>query len=213
MKYKLIIFDLDGTLVDAYKAITKSFNYVMRILGYPLRSEKVIRKAVGWGDENLLKPFVKNKDLKRALFLYRRHHKMSLLKYTRLYPDTLKLLKKIKEKGIKVAVASNRPTKFSQILIKHLGLDKFIDYILCADKLRYIKPHPYILNKILKYFSIKCKKEVLYVGDMTIDIQAGRNANIDTVAISRGSSSKSQLKKEKPLKIIDNLLEILELIK
>lgn len=63
---RLIIFDLDGTLVDAYKAITDSFNYTMRSIGARQRNSSVIRRSVGWGDENLLKPFIKERDLKKA---------------------------------------------------------------------------------------------------------------------------------------------------
>ena len=58
---KLIIFDLDGTLLDAYRAIVRSFNYTMGRLGYPAQDALVIRRAVGWGDARLLKPFIRVK--------------------------------------------------------------------------------------------------------------------------------------------------------
>jgi len=61
-RIKLIIFDLDGTLVDAYPAIISSFNYTMQKLNYPVQDVLTIRRAVGWGDENLLRPFIKEKD-------------------------------------------------------------------------------------------------------------------------------------------------------
>jgi len=66
---KLIIFDLDGTLVNAYPAIIKSFNYTMQKLGYPKQSNLNIRRAVGWGDDNLLKPFLNSKDLKKPFII------------------------------------------------------------------------------------------------------------------------------------------------
>ncbi len=77
---KLIIFDLDGTLVDAYPAIISSFNYTMQKLNYPVQDVLTIRRAVGRGDENLLKPFIKEKDACVALSIYRKHHKLALLK-------------------------------------------------------------------------------------------------------------------------------------
>jgi len=98
---KLIIFDLDGTLVDAYAAINSSFNYVMRKLGLKPQRADSIRRSVGWGDANLLKPYVPEKNLKRALSLYRKHHKYSLLKHTHLYPHALPLLRYLKAKGYK----------------------------------------------------------------------------------------------------------------
>jgi phosphoglycolate phosphatase len=201
---KLIIFDLDGTLVDAYGAINSSFNYVMRKLGEKPQNTDTIRRAVGWGDLNLLKPFVPVKNLKHALGLYRNHHKHSLLKHSRLYPHVLHLLSQLKAAGFKLAVASNRPTKFSLILLRHLRIRAFFDYVLCADKLKHGKPHPQILNKIIKRFAFK-KSQALYVGDMAIDAQAGRRAKVKTIIVTGGSSSNFEIKKEKPFKVISSV--------
>lgn len=198
---RLVIFDLDGTLVDAYPAITSSFNHAMQSLGYPARSPRVIRRAVGWGDEALLKPFIKQKDLARALRLYRNHHKTALLEGSRLFPKVIGFLNYLKDKGYLLAVASNRPTKFSRILIRHLEIDKYFDYVLCADKLKHGKPHPEILNLIRRHFSFKIN-QVIYVGDMDIDAQAGRRAGIKTVIVTTGSSSLPEIKKERPWRLI-----------
>jgi HAD superfamily hydrolase (TIGR01549 family) len=198
---KLIIFDLDGTLIDAYAAISSSFNYVMRRLGLKTQSATLIRSLVGWGDADLLKPYVLKKDLESTLNLYRHHHKTSLLRYTHLYPHVRSLLQRLKLKGYKLAVASNRPSKFSQILLKHLKIMGFFDYVLCADQVGSAKPHPKMLNKIVKRFRLK-KSQALYVGDMVIDAQAGRRAKIDTVIVTSGSSSKRDIKRERPFRII-----------
>lgn len=208
---RLIIFDLDGTLVDAYPAITGSFNYAMRSLGYPARSPGVIRRAVGLGDEELLRPFVKQEDLAKALRLYRSHHQTALLEGSRLFPGVKGLLNYSRGKGYLLAVASNRPTKFSRILIRHLKIDKYFDYVLCADKLRQGKPHPEILNKIRRHFSLKID-QALYVGDMVIDALAGRRAGINTVLVTTGSSSRSQIKKEEPYRIIRGIKGLLKML-
>ena len=207
---KLIIFDLDGTLVDAYAAIGSSFNYVMRELRLKPQSLTTIRRLVGWGDINLLKPFLRQGDLEQALSLYRNHHKYSLLKHSHLYPFARSLLRRLKKKGIKLAIASNRPSEFSHILLKHLGIGILFDYVLCADQSRYGKPHPQMLNKIVKRFGFK-KSQALYVGDMVIDAQAGRRARINTVIVTSGSSSKLEIKKEKPFKIISAISRLREL--
>ncbi|MDD5130057.1 MAG: HAD family hydrolase [Candidatus Omnitrophica bacterium] len=208
---KLIIFDLDGTLIDAYAAIGESFNYVMRNLGLKPQSEGAVRRLVGWGDINLLTPYVLPAGLKSALKLYRGHHKHSLLKYAHLYPGVRSLLLALKKKDYKLAVASNRPSKFSRILLKHLGISVFFDYVLCADQSRYGKPHPEMLNKIVRRFRFK-KSQALYVGDMVIDAQAGKRAKIRTIIVTSGSSSRPDIKKEHPFMIIPAVRRLLKLL-
>lgn len=209
---KLIIFDLDGTLVDAYAAINSSFNYVLRKLGLKPQRADTIRRSVGWGDRNLLKPYVPGKDLRRALSLYRKHHRYSLLKHAHLYPHVGSLLRHLKAEGYKLAVASNRPTEFSLILLRHLRLMDLFDYVLCADKLKSGKPYPEILNKIIQRFGFK-KSQVLYVGDMAIDAQAGRRARVNTVIVSGGSSSNLEIKREKPFRVISSIGKFAGLLK
>ena len=204
---KLIIFDLDGTLVDAYAAIGSSFNYVMRKLVLKQQSISTVRRLVGWGDINLLKPYVRQGDLKYALSLYRRHHKYSLLKHAHLYPYARSLLRRLRKKGYKLAVASNRPSKFSRILLRHLNIGIFFDYVLCADQIRSGKPNPEILNKIVKRFAFN-KSQALYVGDMVIDAQAGKRAKINTVIVTSGSSNKPEIKREQPFRIISAISDL-----
>jgi HAD superfamily hydrolase (TIGR01549 family) len=204
---RLVIFDLDGTLINAYRAIHKSLNFTMARLGYPCQVISVVRRAVGWGDKNLLRPFVDKKDLAVALGIYRKHHEKSLVKYSRAFSGVKKLLSFLKSKRYKLAVASNRPTKFSLILLDHLGLNKYFDYVLCADKLKKGKPDPQILRKIMKNFSLS-RKQTLYVGDMAIDAQAGKRAAIKTVVVTTGSSRLSEIRKEKPYAVIRKVTDL-----
>ncbi len=208
---RLIIFDLDGTLVDAYQAITSSFNYTMQRLNYPPQDAVTIRRAVGWGDDNLLKPFIKEKDLLCARAIYRSHHKVALLKKSRLFPEVDRILDYLKNKGYILAVASNRPSRFSRILIRHLRIKDYFDYVLCADKLKHIKPHPEIINKIRQRFGLN-PGQVIYVGDMTIDALAGKRAKVKTIIVTTGSSTKSDIEREKPYRIINRIRELLKIL-
>lgn len=210
-KFKLIIFDIDGTLVNSYPAIISSFNYTMQKLGLAKQKSIVIRKSVGLGDELLLKPFVGNKNIAKAIKFYRAHHRKSLLKKTYFMPYAKQLLTYLKNKGYKLAIASNRPKKFSNILLKHLKIIKLFDYVLCKDELRFGKPHPSILNKIIHKFNIS-KPEALYVGDMAIDVCTGKRAGIKTFAVATGSSSLSELKREKPDFLAKNLSKMFEIL-
>lgn len=204
MKTKLVIFDLDGTLADAYKAIISSVRFTLKELGYRKVSARRIRKAVGWGDERLLLAFIDSRYLRTALAIYRRHHRLSLKKYSYLLPSARELLGYLADRGIKIAIASNRPTEFTNIILNNLKIKKYFDYVLCADKLAQGKPHPRILLNIIQKLKVN-PSEVLYVGDMAIDVQTAHRAGVRAIAVSGGSSAIAEIKKAKPFKIIRSL--------
>jgi len=206
---KLIIFDIDGTLVDAYTAISKSLNFTLKKLGYPAIGISEVRRAVGHGDRNFMEQFVARKDVTEGLMLYRPHHGKSLIRYSKVIPGARKLLRDLKKKGYKLAIASNRPPKFSKILLKHLGLLKYFDMVACAKDKTEIKPKPILIPKILRKLAVK-KEEVIYVGDMTVDVHAGHNAGVKVIAVLGGSSSASELKNARPCAILRKLPGLLQ---
>ncbi len=208
---KAVIFDLDGTLIDAYQAIEKSLNFTLRSLGYKTVSYARARRAVGQGDRNFIAQFVKTADIAKGLAIYRKHHRVSLPRYSIVKPQARQTLAVLRKRGVKLAVASNRPTKFSSILIRHLDLEKYFNLIACADKKQELKPAPYLLKLALKKFKIK-PSEALYVGDMVYDIAAGKNAGVKTVAILGGSDSRKELSRLRPYKIITKLRQLLKII-
>ena len=163
-----------------------------------------IRRAVGGGDKKLVEQFVDIKDLEEAISLYRKHHKTALLKYSVLMPNAESVLRYLKGKKYKLAVASNRPTKFSRILTRHLKIAQYFDYSLCADKLKFGKPHPEILLKIIQRLGVK-RTQSLYVGDMAIDAQAGKRAGVKTIIVATGSSTILEIRKAGPQRVIRNL--------
>lgn len=210
MKKKFFIFDLDGTLIDAYPAIVSSFNFTMEKLECKPQKPGVIKKNVGWGDINLLRPFVESQDLGKAVRIYRRHHVSSLLEGgARLMPYAYALLLFLTKKGVKVAVATNRPTRFTKIVLRHLKIEHFFVKILCADRLKFAKPNPLVLNKLVRYVKIP-KSAVMYVGDMVLDVKTGKRAGIDTFAVATGSSTRLELKKIKPVYLVKDLNEMLK---
>jgi HAD superfamily hydrolase (TIGR01509 family) len=194
---ELIIFDLDGTLVNAYPAITSSFNHTMQRLGYPVQSPEIVRRAVGGGDRNLLLPFVRKSHLDCALAIYRRHHAGALKKLAVLMPGAGKILREMKQHNLKLAIASNRPRRFSLILLENLGIRRLFDAVVCKDMVRFGKPHPLMLNTIMRLLHVAPHKTV-YVGDMIVDIEAGKRAHVFTVAVTTGSNSAQELRASHP---------------
>ncbi len=210
---KLVIFDLDGTLVNAYPAVSQSVNYTLKSLGLAPRSHDQIKRSVGGGDRKLMIHFVGKKLADQAITIYRPHHTKALgvKGAVKLLPGALAVLKYLKAEGYKLAIASNRPTKFTRIILKTLGILEFFDMVLCADRAKQPKPYPDILLSIAK--RLKCdKSEVLYVGDMTIDVECGRRAGVRTVAVGTGSSSKKELNDLKPWAFIDKMVSLKSII-
>ncbi len=203
---KLVIFDLDGTLVNAYPAVTHSVNYVLHKLGFSRRSYAFIKAAVGWGDRHLMADLVGEDLADKAIKLYRPHHAKALCISggVKFLPDAKALLSFLKKHGYKLAIASNRPTRFTRIILRTLKITKFFDMVLCADRASRPKPYPDMLLDIVRELKVK-KTEVLYVGDMTIDLITGQKAGIRTIAVSTGSSSVKELKDLKPEAILSRI--------
>lgn len=205
---KLFIFDLDGTLVDAYKAIEKSINFTLNKLGCPLVTYGEVKRKVGRGDRLFMKEFFPEKDVKEVLKIYKAHHAEALLRYARLRPYAKRLLYVLKKRKKFIAIASNRPSYFTKIILKKLGIKKYFDIILCADQIHSLKPSPKIIYSIMKKLGVE-KKDTIYVGDMDIDMETASRGNVDAIFITGGSSTVNSVKKYKK-KIISSLDEILQ---
>lgn len=207
---KIFIFDLDGTLADAYRAIEKSLNFTRRRLGLSSVSYLEAKKKVGRGDRVFMETFFPKKNFKAALAMYRAHHRQALVRHSRLKFSVKKVLYALKKKNKILAIASNRPHAFTEIILKARGINTCFDMVLCADDIRSNKPHPKILYAILKKFKLK-KEDAVFVGDMDIDLETAYRAGIDAVFIRGGSSSLAAVKKYKNKKVISSLRELLDL--
>ena len=208
---KLVIFDLDGTLVDAYQGVASSLNYALAQMNCAPVDDESIKRSVGRGDRHLVATFLTEDDVDKALSIFRQHHARALKEGTVFLPGAKQLLNKLKAKKYALAVASNRPTRFTHIILKHLGLQQTFDYVLCGDKVARPKPAADILEQVLKKFSLT-PNEVLYVGDMTVDVQTGNNAGIKTVAVVTGSSTKEELTSLQPFRIIDQVSHVAQIV-
>ncbi|MDP2921840.1 MAG: HAD family hydrolase [Candidatus Omnitrophota bacterium] len=204
---RLFIFDLDGTLADAYLAIQRSMNYTLKNLGYPPVSLLEVKRKVGKGDKRFITSFFPEKDEEKAIEIYRRHHKKSLLRYSKPKPYSRELLYMLKRRKKIIAIASNRPSYFTNLIIKKTGLARYIDLVLCADEINSLKPKPKILNVIMRKFQVK-KQDTVYIGDMDIDMETARRARVDAIFVTGGSSSLKSVKKYRK-KVISKLNKIL----
>ena len=209
MTKKLFIFDLDGTLIDAYPAIVESMNHTLRQLNHPEADPEKIIRAVGAGNDGLMKKFFSDQEVPEARQIYREHHRVNLAGKISLLPGALALLQNLKAKGKLLAVASNRPKETAVLLIKILGLESYFDRVLTGEEVREPKPAPDILIALLEYFRVS-KEEAIYVGDMDIDVQTGAAAGVKTIIVVTGSSTREEVEAAQPDLIIDSLEDLPE---
>lgn len=205
---KLVIFDLDGTLVDAYPAIMDSINYMMGKMGLARQSLRTVTRSVGHGVDNLIRCFVEEGQVEEALEIFRAHHEKRLRRKLKIMPGTRRVLSTLKKRGCLMAIASNRPTKFCRIILRQLGIDRYFDWVICGDAVKRPKPYPDVLRAILQAAHVRASQAV-YVGDMTVDVLCGRRARVFTVTLPTGSNSLAELEALKPDLMISGLSKIL----
>ena len=198
---------MDGTLVDAYKAVASSLNHAFSVFGFPSVDDVTIQRSVGWGDKMLVGKFVPPEKIDQVLSVYRTHHTRALRSGTKFLPGTKAVLDALKKDGYTLAIASNRPSRFTHIILKHLIIEGYFTAVVCADQVENPKPAPDMLKAILK----RCRlgpQEALYVGDMTIDAQTGQEAGVRTVCVVSGSSTQEEIQKLKPFRIIHQIKDL-----
>ena len=195
---KLVIFDMDGTLIDSKKDITISVNHI-RKLHYNLEplSEEFVVEAINMEVRNLPKLFYntqvyEQKDRDVFESFYEKQCTQNLY----LYNGIKEVLLTLKDKGIKLSVATNAPTKFAKLMLNSLGVKNMFDVIVGADEVSMPKPSPQMLYKILGFYNFdKLKDKAWMIGDNSKDMLSAKNAGIQSVFATWGFSSQSDYKK------------------
>lgn len=197
MKFKIIIFDLDGTLIDSYHAIQESLNYVLEHYGLAKVDLPTVKKMVGRGLENLMQQAVGDQRKEQAIALFRKSYDETVMRGTFLLPEVAETIRALHEKGIKMAVASNKPSIYSRTILENFELNPFFEACYGPDVVKQPKPHPAMLEGLMKELSAD-KKETLYVGDMVIDVETARNAGVSVALIATGGNSSDELRSMNP---------------
>jgi len=207
---KLVIFDLDGTLVDAFRAIADSVNYMLSKLGKRPVSLRKVTRSVGWGVSTLVGEFVEKEQEAEALRIFREHHDVRLRRNLRILPGARPLLKFLKERGVRMAIASNRPSRFCRLILKTLRIEQYFDFVICGDAVRRAKPWPDMVKAILKKAKVR-PSEAIYVGDMSVDVICARRARVFSIAVPTGSCTLSEIRAAKPDVFLKILIEVKKL--
>lgn len=204
---ELYIFDLDGTLVDAYPAIVGSINQARRRLAYPPAEAKEIIRAVGNGNDALLRTFFSERDFPAARAAFREDHLVRLPRLVRLLPGARALLTDLREARCRLAVATNRPRETADIIITATAIAPLFDLVLCGEEVARPKPAPDILHALMERLAVPASRTA-YFGDMTIDANTGRQAGVTTVIVTTGSSTRDEIEASRPDLVVDNLAAV-----
>jgi 2-phosphoglycolate phosphatase len=205
--FKGVVFDFDGTLADSYAAIACSVNHVRSERGMPALSIDEVKRHVGRGPEYLLTHTVPTGELADDLASYRAHHPSVMLPMTRLLPGAALLLAELHRLGKKIGLCSNKPRQFSQQLLQHLEVAKYFDVVLGPEDVPMPKPAPDMLLRAIQRLGLP-SEQVLYVGDMTVDIQTARSAGVRVWAVATGSEDRRALEDAKPDRLLADLQEM-----
>ena len=210
---KLVIFDLDGTLIDTLEDIAEACNHALEACGCQRRRLDEYNKLVGRGISNLFRGVLPVD--KRTEEMVRRMHGHFVPYYnehicdrSRPYPGIYEMLDRMAGKGISFAVASNKYQEGTGILMKRLfGKYGFVS-ILGQREGKPIKPDPGIVLEAMSAYGQIDKGDVVYCGDSDVDMQTGINAGVRTIGVTWGFRSREELESYSPWLIADNAEDI-----
>jgi phosphoglycolate phosphatase len=199
---RAIIFDLDGTLVDSYEAITESANHALDQLGLPRKTAGEVRRLVGHGLEALLASIVGEARAEEATRLFRIRYEQVFAEMTTILPGVADTLQRLADRGYRMAVASNKPARFTEPILGRLNLLTFFQSIQGPDRAGTTKPEPTMLHNCLDELRVSADSCV-YVGDMVLDVETAATAGISVILVSGGSSSSLELEATGQLHLSD----------
>jgi phosphoglycolate phosphatase len=210
-RWRAVLFDFDGTLIDSYPAITASVNFVRAAHGLPPLAEEEVRRHVGRGAAYLMEHTVGPESVAADLARYRAHHPTVMVAGTHLLPGAREAITGLKKSGRRVGLCSNKPRAFSLELLNHMDLLAAFDVVLGPEDVPHPKPAPDLLLLAMQRLAVPAT-ETLYVGDMTVDIQTARAAGVSVWVVPTGSDTEAALRQAGPDRLLHDLGDLTALL-
>jgi len=218
---KVLIFDLDGTLVDSVPDLALAINDMLVSLGREVFSSTLIRTWVGNGAQTLVKRALSGKSEINELLepeLYNKAFSHFLASYknnicveTVLYPNVLEVLQNVHARGFRLALVTNKPFDFIEPLLIGLNIDNIFELCLGGDSLPKKKPDPMPLIHVCKTLGLS-PEECLMIGDSKNDILAAKSADMQSVGVTYGYNYNEAISVYKPEAIINDMSELCQLL-
>ncbi len=197
MKVKLVVFDLDGTLANTLTDITKSVNVFLKRYGEYEATEELIRKSIGNGAKKLLERVMKALGVEGILTddelaRYKRIYLDNGTDHVELYPGVRSMLFELQRRGIKMAVATMKPSVVTRATLVRLSIEDFFSTVYSAEEMLRPKPDPWVVKICAKAMETDVSETVM-VGDGMTDVRAGKDAGAVSVAILGGYGDREKL--------------------
>ncbi|WP_152655582.1 HAD family hydrolase [Oceanobacillus sp. CFH 90083] len=209
-KYKIILFDLDGTLSDPKEGITKSVQYALDKMGIEEPDLDKLECFIGPPLQDSFTEYYHFNEEKtqKAIQLYRERFKEKGMFENTLYPDTSGVLQFLKEQGFVLAVATSKPTVFAEQILEYFQISEYFDIIAGSnlDGTRSAKAE--IIQYIIDNYSEYGLEEFIMIGDRKHDLIGANKTGIDSIGITYGYGSLEELNDEKPAFIVDSLKQV-----
>ena len=216
IKKKLIILDADGTIWDSEKDVFLAFNHTLKNNENKEITKEEFQKLAGLDLEEMFKPVLpKDKETlaNESVKKYRKYYidDGHYTDETTLFENVKETLENLKEQGFCMGIASGKPKRILDKMVEYFQLNEF-EFVLGTGESHFKpKPDPEILNYIMNHLHVS-KEETVMVGDTKADIMAGKNAAIDTIAVTYGYEKIDILKNANPTYLIDNLKTLEEIV-
>ena len=213
---KLVIFDLDGTLLNTIADLAHSTNYALNKLGYPTHEIEKYNFMVGNGIDKLFERALPEGEKSKENVLRVRkefvpYYDIHNADDSRPYPGIPELLSYLQDAGIQITVASNKYQAATQKLIDHYFPEIHFTAVFGQREGIKVKPDPTVVFDILEVAKVT-KEEVLYVGDSGVDMQTAANAGVTVCGVTWGFRTRAELEEFSPQYIVDTAEEIKRLI-
>ncbi|HXG59368.1 MAG TPA: HAD-IA family hydrolase [Thermoanaerobaculia bacterium] len=213
LRYRAVLFDLDGTLVDSYSALADAVNYARRHHGLDDLPPARIREFVGDGLETLLQRAFERKDVPESVqAAFEKRYDEICCEQSRILADVDTTIHELSSLGVAMAVCTNKTTAFSRKILEFLRLAPYFRAIVGPDAAGARKPDPRHLLVTLE--STGCApSDALFVGDMPLDVETARNSGIASAVVPTGSASLERLRAANPDHLLDRFADLLNLVR
>ena len=211
--FDTLLFDVDGTLVDATSDIANAMNHALRSLHLPELPKEAIVAHIGTGVTDLIRKSLGTDDeavIERGTRLYSDHYIAHAINETVLYPHVIETLEHFK--GKRKFILTNRYAAFADVALRGLGIRDYFEDIIGGDDENCLKPMACVVDKMAKKFSLD-KARSLIIGDMDIDVMTGKNAGVPVCWVTYGLGKAEDVLRLKPEYVIDDLAELKGIVK